>query len=280
MSYTRPISLPLALITCVALAVPISWGQARDPGSAPGTDARAQEAVDKVEVLYGSTLWRKSKYDIGGSYRIERRKRDDEHEVALVLGGDFMTKDGPDLKVVLSPLAIDRVKSKTALKDSLVLGKLQSHRGQSRYRIPESTDLTKYSSVLIHCEQYTILWGGAPLSEGEIVASGSEWTKKTKAIRGRWEIAKIEDGHVIRFGRDFKTKNAPDLKVVLSPMAVSQAKNDNALKGGVVVSLLRSNKGAQEFKIPEEIDLSRYRSLLINCQQYTKLWGGTSLGGS
>ncbi len=46
-------------------------------------------------------------------------------------------------------------------------------------------------------------------------------------------------------------------------------------------SVLRAaQKGAQEFKIPEETDLSRYRSLLIHCRQYTKLWGGTSLRGS
>ena len=43
----------------------------------------------------------------------------------LVLGSDFETKDGPDLKLVLSPSVLDRVEAKTALKNSLVLGPLE-----------------------------------------------------------------------------------------------------------------------------------------------------------
>ena len=71
-------------------------------------------------------------------------------------------------------------------------------------------------------------------------------------------------------------QGAPDLKVVLSPLTVGDARNENALQGGVVVSPLLSNRGAQEFRIPPETDPSLYRSVLIHCEQYSKLWGGTA----
>ena len=270
--FTNPLAYLIALTALVSLAATTAFAR---PSQAP-----AQDDSLEVEALYGSTLWKKSKYDIEGSYRIESRKGDGGREVTLVLGSDFATKEGPDLKVVLSPIALDKVKAKTALKGGLVLGVLESNRGGSRYRIPADTDLAKFRSVLIHCKKYSVLWGGAPLSVGEVVASGSEWQKKTRSIEGRWEIAKVGKGHMLRLGSDFATKKAPDLKAVLSPLKLGQARNENALAGGLVVSVLRSHKGAQEFAIPEGTDLSTYRSLLIHCKKYTKLWGGAKLDGS
>lgn len=266
MASTRTTSLSLALLAPLVLTA------AQDPET---QEPETQEP--EIEVLYGSTLWKKGKHGISGSYRIERRGEGDEREVTLILGDDFATKEGPDLKLVLSPLTVDEVKSKTALKDALVLGLLPSEKGASRFAVPAGTDLARFRSVLIHCEKYTILWGAAPLHGGEVVASGSQWVKKKNKVQGHWEIAKVGKRHVIRLGSDFKTKKGPDLKLVLSPLTIEQARDANALNGGRVLPLLESPKGAQEFEVPEGVDLSGFQSLLIHCEQYTKLWGGVAL---
>lgn len=266
-----------ACLFATATALP-ALGQAQTNDPTPASQiSEGEVAVNQPSVpavLYASTLWKKSKYDVSGTYRIER----DENGLALVLGSDFATKNGPDLKVVLSPLANDKATGKNALgSGSVKLGALASIKGESRYAIPEGTDLRSIRSVLIHCEDKSILWAAAPLSEGDVIASGDDWTKKTNKITGRWEIASTESGRVLRFDGTFKTKNAPDLKIVLSPLTIKAAKNSNALAGGTVISPLSSPKGAQEYAIPESVDLGAFRSLLIHCEQYTKLWGAVPL---
>ena len=81
----------------------------------------------------------------------------------------------------------------------------------------------------------------------------------------------------VEFDEAFKTKKAPDLKVVLSPKSVDQVTNRNALDGAVVVTELKSYSGAQRFKLPDGINLEDFESVLIHCEKYTFVWSGGSL---
>ncbi|MEO0482700.1 MAG: DM13 domain-containing protein [Planctomycetota bacterium] len=111
-----------------------------------------------------------------------------------------------------------------------------------------------------------------------VIASGDKWVKKTSKTKGYWEIVRRDDGsRVLRLGDNFKTKKAPDLKLVLSPHTTKQAKSKNALEGGTVLGLLASHKGAQEFVIPDSVDLGSFSTVLIHCEQYTKLWSASEL---
>ncbi len=260
------------LAAVAPLALFLYAGTATAQPDAPAPAAQAEAAVP--EVTHSSTLWKKASEDIEGGYQIVETPGG----TVLRLTDGFKTDSGPDLKVVLSPIAHDRVKGRTALEGSLVLGLLESNRGASEYRIPEGTDLSNYRSVLIHCEAYTKLWGAAPLSAGEVVAGGDEWTRKSNRIRGGWEIARTEAGYELRIDDTFRTKDAPDLKFVLSPQTIRDADKRNALRGGHVIAPLRDHEGAQTYAIPATVDLSEYRSLLIHCEQYTVLWGGVALG--
>lgn len=242
------------------------------PAVAPVQDPQP-EAATKTIVTHAGSLWREGKHEVHGAYRIERTGDD----LVLVLENDFRTKSGPGLKVVLSPLKAETVRGKTALQGSINLGTLASHKTGGRYAIPKGTDLARYQSVLIHCEEYAILWGAAPLRPGQLLAHGTSWTKKSNKISGGWEIAQVGEQRVVRLGGDFSTRKAPDLKLVLSPTALADTKNANALSGSVVIAPLTSHKGAQAYVLPNSVDLSQYRSLLVHCEQYTKLWGGVPL---
>jgi len=71
-------------------------------------------------------------------------------------------------------------------------------------------------------------------------ASGT-WVKKDYAIKGEWSIEQRGNQHVISFNDKFKTKRGPDLKV------------------------------------PANIDINDFNSLLIHCEAYSVLWGGAAL---
>jgi hypothetical protein len=233
--------------------------------------AQSQPAEDQV-VASGS-MWTKASNKVEGVFRFEQRGKD----TYLVIGDSFKTKSGPDLKFVLSPLAHDKVKGKTALSGSIIIAELRSNSGAQEFKIPRGTDLSKYESLLVHCEQYTKLWAAAPINDGELLEYGNSWTKKSNKISGAWEIANTDEGLVIRLGKDFKTSNAPDLKLFFANKGVRSSNGDNATSGSTFVAKLRSNRGASEYVLKGVHSLKEYRSMLIHCEQYSKLWGGVDL---
>jgi Electron transfer DM13 len=70
---------------------------------------------------------------------------------------DFKTDAGQDLRVYL---ATDNTNS-----DFIELGKLKSTSGNFYYTLPSSTDLKKYSRVLIWCVDFSVLFGNSKLTE-------------------------------------------------------------------------------------------------------------------
>ncbi|MFK7885140.1 MAG: DM13 domain-containing protein [Phycisphaerales bacterium] len=260
----------VAMFTFAALSVPAFAGTAYSRTET--TLVNIEQALETT-VSHAGSLWVKKANAVTGSYHIEQR----EDGRYLVFSEDFSTKSGPDLKVVLSPTASNKVKGKTALSGSVILGQLSSNNGTQSFRIPDSTDLSRYTSVLIHCEQYTKLWAAAPLTQGELLANGNDWTRKSNSITGTWEIAKTDSGLILRVANDFRTKKAPDLKFVLSRQTESVVTSGTALNDAVVIAPLTSARGAQTYRITGITDLSGFQSLLIHCEQYTKLWGAATL---
>jgi len=108
-------------------------------------------------------------------------------------------------------------------------------------------------------------------------AQSGSWTDKKYSVDGNWSIEKRGDQQVIVFDDSFNTKTGPDLKLFLSPASIDTVTGKNATEGSVLVSALKSNKGAQEYVIPADININDYQSLLIHCEQYSVLWGGTGL---
>lgn len=106
-------------------------------------------------------------------------------------------------------------------------------------------------------------------------AKSGSWVKKTQSIQGQWRLEQRGGDVFLVLSDDFKTRNAPDLKFVLSNQSVEQVNNKNAMQEASIVALLKSNKGAQEYKLPG--NYGSFKTLLLHCQKYTKLWGAASL---
>ncbi|MEO1135454.1 MAG: DM13 domain-containing protein [Pseudomonadota bacterium] len=118
----------------------------------------------------------------------------------------------------------------------------------------------------------------AAMSEaaGQTLYSG-QWTKKSFKVSGDWSIIEKDGKTYIKLSSDFRTRNAPDLKIFLSPLAASETNGSNATQGSVLVAPLTSNSGAQTYEIPEGVDLSSFQSVLIHCEQFSKLWSAADL---
>lgn len=76
---------------------------------------------------------------------------------------EFKAQSAPDLKVFLSTRAPGAVTGANATAEAVRLGALESFEGRQRYAVPEGTDLSKFSTVIVHCEEYSKLWGAGAL---------------------------------------------------------------------------------------------------------------------
>jgi hypothetical protein len=77
------------------------------------------------------------------------------------------------------------------------------------------------------------------------------------------------------FNNSFSTVSGPDLHVYLGKQNASPTAQGNET---VVVSLLKSNTGAQSFTVPQGVDILQYDYVLIHCLAGNHFWGGGQLG--
>ncbi len=95
---------------------------------------------------------------IAGGWTIER----EADGVYLVLSSDFRTRSAPDLKFFLHTLPASQITAQNATRGVLV-GELANARGAQRIRLPANIDPARFRSLVLHCEQYTVLWGAGDL---------------------------------------------------------------------------------------------------------------------
>ncbi len=104
-----------------------------------------------------------------------------------------------------------------------------------------------------------------------------EWTKKSFKSSGTWEIYTENNKTYVKLSADFRTRGAPDLKIFLSPLAANKTNGRNATTDSVLIAPLSNNAGEQIYQIPDGVDLANFKSILIHCEQYSKLWSAADL---
>lgn len=107
---------------------------------------------------------------------------------------------------------------------------------------------------------------------------GNTWVKKNYSVSGSWSV-KVENGRsYLVLQSDFATKKGPDLKLFLTEKTASSiGKNEAVEKHGIFLGDLKSNKGKQKFLLPSGISMADFKSLVIHCEEYTKVWGAAPL---
>lgn len=123
----------------------------------------------------------------------------------------------------------------------------------------------------------TVIAPAAAQTTAENILHEGAWTKKSFSSKGTWSIVERDGARYVKLSSDFRTRNAPDLKIFLSPTSASATTGSNATQGSILVSPLRSNSGAQSYRIPDGVELSDFASILIHCEAYSKLWSASDL---
>lgn len=105
-----------------------------------------------------------------------------------------------------------------------------------------------------------------------------EWKKASYTTKGTWSIVNKDDGIYVILDKNFKTKKGPDLFILLSPMKYEQVTDNNANIDAYKVAKLDIYKGELEFKIEDKnLDIEKYKSILIHCIDYSHLWSGANI---
>lgn len=183
----------------------------------------------------------------------------------------FATSNGPDVHVYLVAAEVEKVNDAVKEPGFIDLGSIKGNIGDQNYDIPADADLNKYRTVSIWCARFGVNFGtaalDAPASMPVKVAQGS-FHGVAHETKGTASIYQLPEGKkVLRFS-DFVTSNGPDVQVYL--VAAPDAKdNDTVTKAGFIrITDLNGNMGDQNYELPADVDLSKYRAVTIWCRRF------------
>jgi hypothetical protein len=95
--------------------------------------------------------------------------------------------------------------------------------------------------------------------------------------KGTAAIFKLADGRRALRLTDFETSNGPDVHVYL--VAAADAKDNDTVKNAGFVDLgsLKGNIGDQNYEVPANVDLAKYRAATIWCARFNVNFGTAPL---
>jgi hypothetical protein len=184
---------------------------------------------------------------------------------------NFETSNGPDVHVYLTVAEVERGNDVIKQADFIDLGSMKGNKGDQNYDIPTEADLNKYRNVTIWCARFGVNFGMAaldvPASMPVKIAQGDFHgvAHETKGIASVYQLP--EGKKLLRFS-GFETSNGPDVQVYL--VAAPDAKdNETVTRAGFIrIGDLKGNMGDQNYELPADVDLGKYRSVTIWCRRF------------
>ena len=107
-----------------------------------------------------------------------------------------------------------------------------------------------------------------PAVPGPVLKAQGAFYNVVHEGRGKAEIFQLSDGGRILRLEDFEVLNGPDLHVYLTAEAKVGPAIGVELPDYVDLGKLKGNRGAQNYPLPESLDLSKARSVVIWCQPF------------
>jgi hypothetical protein len=119
---------------------------------------------------------------------------------------------------------------------------------------------------------------GMPAADAPVVLGSGQFGPIDVIHKGQGQatIYKLPDGkRVLRF-EQFQVTNGPDLYVYLSghpaPREDAQVRQD-----GFEVAVLKGNIGDQNYELPDDLDLSKIKSVVIYCRRFSEVFSTAEL---
>jgi len=146
---------PAAQDTQAATKTPLQTSTITDTTTVKPAETPRYKMANKSSEQAADSFINK-RYSIKGSWSVD--KADGQNIISF--SDDFKTKGGPDLKVYLSTRTIAELENGDVENSSVKISVLKSNRGEQSYIVPTELNLSDYKSVVIHCEAFSMIWGG------------------------------------------------------------------------------------------------------------------------
>ena len=117
-------------------------------------------------------------------------------------------------------------------------------------------------------------------NEAPMKLADGEFHNGAHETKGRAAIFQLGDGKRTLRLTNFATSNGPDVRVYL--VAASDAKDNDTVKNAGFVELgsLKGNVGDQNYDVPANVDLAKYRAVTIWCARFSVNFGTAPLMNS
>jgi hypothetical protein len=198
---------------------------------------------------------------------------------------DFETSNGPDVHVLLVKAASAPDDDTVKRAGSVDLGSLKGNIGDQNYEVPAGLDLAAYRSVSIWCNRFNVNFGSASLATGSPVSpsaapvrvSSGAFHSVAHETKGMASVYRLPDGQRVLRLTGFETSNGPDVRVLL--VAAADASDNDSVTAAPRVELgaLKGNVGDQNYDIPANVDLSKFKAVTIWCNRFGVNFGTAPL---
>ena len=111
--------------------------------------------------------------------------------------------------------------------------------------------------------------GPRELTEGSFVTHDHDTSGTARTIR-------LADGGQLLRLEDLRTSEGPDVRVYLSTRS-ARAAREGLGSGAVELGGLKGNLGDQNYTVPADTDVSRFRSVVIWCERFSVSFGAADL---
>ena len=117
----------------------------------------------------------------------------------------------------------------------------------------------------------------ADASADPVVLATGQFHSNAHETKGTAAIYRLPDGSRVLRLTGFETSNGPDVQVYL--VAANDVTEDATVKqvGFVNVGALKGNIGDQNYTIPADLDLGKFRSVTIWCRRFNVNFGTAPL---
>ena len=102
------------------------------------------------------------------------------------------------------------------------------------------------------------------------------WQRIDYRVSGTWQIIQKADGLYVVLSEKFKTRSGPDLHILFSKKKVTDLTDSNTSPSSRIIGELKSSRGFQEFKIPDDINWQEFNSIVIHCVAFSHVWAGAN----
>jgi hypothetical protein len=86
--------------------------------------------------------------------------------------------------------------------------------------------------------------------------------------KGLASIYRLPDGQRTLRLTDFETSNGPDVRVYLAAAEIDKGNDALAHAGFIDLGSMKGNRGDQNYDIPADADLSKYKNVTIWCRRF------------